>query len=136
MFEMMASVALLVSLSASPAASESWVAMGIRSGGTVTTPSALQSVPERRDPLKNGAVIGAIAGGLTGAALWGLGCAATSGLGTEEDTCTGAMLVGGAVGAGLGAVIGLGIDAMFEQAPYPGIGASGRRAGLRVRIGF
>jgi hypothetical protein len=92
-----------------------------------------------RDSLKNGAVIGAIAGGVAGALLGAVGCGAGDALdptGGESDECGGPVILGGAVGAGLGSLIGVGIDAMFERAPYSGAGLAGRRKGVRVSWRF
>lgn len=132
----MASAALLAALSASPALLESPLEHSVRSCVSVTAAPATQSTPAHRDSLRNGAIIGAVAGGLSGVVLGTVGCATTAGLGDPDSSCTGGVLLVGAIGAGLGAVIGLGIDAMFEQAPYPGLGRTGTRTGLRMRIRF
>jgi len=44
--------------------------------------------------------------------------------------------VGAAVGGGIGALIGVGIDALFEVAPSPAGISLGRLKGLRVRRRF
>ena len=93
-----------------------------------------------RDSLTNGGIIGAIAGGILGAVGGATGCgygsildAATTG---EEPNCTGPTLVGTIIGAGLGSLVGMGVDALFERAPHVGPSAGGRRTGVRVRWRF
>src|SRR5512132_171899 len=134
MFEIIASAALLATLATSPARPEPLTQV-VRSRALAATPTA-QATPPHRDSLRNGAIIGAIAGGLSGIVLGAVGCATVSALGDSNDSCTGGMFLVGAIGAGAGAVIGLGVDAIFEQAPYPGLGRTGKRTGLRLRIRF
>ena len=88
------------------------------------------------DPLKNGAIIGTLVGGVSVALGAGSACALDDLLGAQGSSCTGAMIVGGAIGASLGALIGVGIDAMFDRAPGTGVSAVGRRKGVRLRFGF
>ena len=88
--------------------------------------------PASRDSLKNGALIGAIAGGVTVGLLATVGCGMGGLMSAREPSCGGATVAGAAVGAGLGALIGVGIDAMFERSPD----GRGTRKGVRVRIRF
>jgi hypothetical protein len=77
-----------------------------------------------RDSLENGAVVGAILGGL-GAALFG--AYLCNAVGEEGDPpCWRGVLVIGALGAGAGAAAGAGVDAMLFR--------SGPRLVLRVRF--
>jgi hypothetical protein len=95
-----------------------------------------------KDSRKNGAIIGAIAGGVAGALAGSIGCGIVHGLDEmwggpqTSSNCTGPAIIAAAIGTGLGAAIGAGIDALFEQAPYPAAGASGRRKGVRLRWRF
>ena len=95
------------------------------------------------DSLRNGAIIGAIAGGLTVATLASFGCGVGEALSEQfgapessHGSCSGPLIVGAAIGAGLGALIGVGMDAMLEQAPGMGAGHGGRRKGVRLRVQF
>jgi hypothetical protein len=91
----------------------------------VATPAVTVSkIQGTRDSLKNGAVIGAVLGGL-GAALFGTYlCHA---VGEEGDPpCWRGILVIGALGAGAGAAAGAGVDAMLFR--------SGPRLVVRVRF--
>jgi hypothetical protein len=96
----------------------------------------------RRDSLSNGAVTGAIAGGLGGVVLGALGCAVGDAVsqswGGESSGggCAGPVILLGAAGAGIGALIGVGVDAMFEQTPQVAGIPAGRRKGVRVRWRF
>jgi hypothetical protein len=75
-----------------------------------------------RDSLKNGAVIGAVVGGIATGLLMGYVCHLVS----DTDTnCWPAALVYAAGGAGAGALVGAGVDALFQ-----------RRVGVRVPIKF
>jgi hypothetical protein len=70
-----------------------------------------------RDSLRNGAIIGAIIGAATGACMAAFGCAIVKATGGEvpgEESCVGfsVFLVG--AGTGVGAAIGVGVDAMFQ----------------------
>jgi hypothetical protein len=40
------------------------------------------------------------------------------------------------MGAGLGALIGVGVDALFEQASSWQLPSGGRRVGVRIRVAF
>jgi hypothetical protein len=133
--EIIASAALLATLACGSARPEPLTRV-VQSHAFATAAPTTQATPPRRDSLKNGAIIGAIAGGLSGIVLGTVGCATFSGLGDSNSSCTGGVLLVGAIGSGLGVVMGLGIDAMFEQAPYPGLGRTGKRTGLRMRIRF
>ena len=114
------------------------VATAWRSPALSPTPAATFQNGSR-DSLKNGAIIGAIAGGLLGAVGGAMGCGVGELLSeapVEEDSCTGPTLVGAVIGAGLGSLVGAGVDAMFERAPYLGPGSGARRTGVRVRWRF
>lgn len=93
-----------------------------------------------RDSLTNGGIIGAIAGGILGALGGATGCGYGSILVTattgKEPDCTGPTMVGTIIGAGLGSLVGMGVDALFERAPHIGPSAGGRRTGVRVRWRF
>ena len=97
---------------------------------------AFQQSP-RRDSLKNGAITGAIAGGLAGALLAAVGCSVGDALGgTGESHCLrGTVLVVG-MGAGIGAAIGVGVDALFEESPAPSMPVRARPVGIRVKLAF
>lgn len=92
-----------------------------------------------RDSLTNGMIIGAVAGGLLGAVGGAMGCGYGEILDAfpdEEESCTTPTLVGAIVGAGLGSLLGAGVDAMFERAPHLGPASGARRTGLRVHFRF
>lgn len=88
-----------------------------------------------RDSLKNGAIIGAVAGGVSFAVLGSAGCALGGLYGGESD-CTGPLIGLTAAGAGLGALIGVGVDALFERAPSTAGTPGGMRKGIRLRVRF
>src|SRR5688500_3182609 len=122
MFELVASVALATALSAAPASEPRAAAL---ERGTLAAASfsvrpielaaRVPRAPRVGDSLKNGAAIGAVAGGITVAALASVGCSVGSLLGGEDSSCAGATVAGAAIGAGLGALIGVGVDAMFDR---------------------
>lgn len=104
--------------------------------GPVQSPVSV-GTSSSRDPLKNGAIIGALVGAATVGLLATIGC----GLGhvagltpTDESHCGGAAFAGAALGGGLGALLGVGLDALFERTPYLGSGATRRGVQLRVRF--
>ena len=110
----------------------------IASGGAAPT-RVIQN--GSNDSVKNGALIGLVTGGLLGMVGGALGC----GVGTDfmqsfpdesEDSCTGPAIVGALVGGGLGALMGAGVDAMFDQAPGTGMDGRGRRKGIRLTWRF
>ena len=89
-----------------------------------------------RDSLKNGAIIGAIAGAAAGAFLAAIGCGLGDVWGGEDtSSCAGGTMILVGTGAGFGALIGVGVDALFEQAPS-GLPPGGKRVGMRVRFAF
>ena len=91
------------------------------------------------DSVKNGLIIGAVAGGVLGALGGAMGCGYGEILDTfpdDEDSCTGPTLAGALIGAGLGSLLGAGVDALFDRAPYAGAGPGARRTGVRVRWRF
>ena len=68
-----------------------------------------------RDSLKDGALIGAVAGGIALGTYVAVLCRA---FGTEYDlSCFKGTLAGAALGAGAGAAAGAGIDALFLKGP-------------------
>ena len=112
---------------------------------TVFSPGAATAqAPARRaripanDPVTNGAIIGAVAGGLSFAVLASAGCAAGDVLNTNEKrtSCTGPTLIGAGLGMVIGAALGAGIDSLFEQAPSVGGLARGTRKGVRLHWRF
>ena len=148
MFELVASVALAAALSGAPAserptASNSGTPAAMAAPSLSFSPDSLAVRPvaaaaRSGDSLKNGAIIGAVAGGITVAALASVGCSVGNLLGGDESGCGGATVAGAAIGAGLGALAGVGIDAMFDRSTYahPVSGVKARRIGLRVRLTF
>ena len=66
----------------------------------------------RRDSLVNGAVIGAVAGGVTLGVIGGVICTLLHEEGNPP--CWRGTLAVGAIGAGIGAAAGVGIDAMIS----------------------
>lgn len=91
--------------------------------------------PAGRDSLKNGAIAGAITGGVAFALLGSAGCAFGDVYGGESD-CTGTVIVATAIGAGVGALIGVGVDALFERAPQTAGRPGGTRKGVQLRVRF
>jgi hypothetical protein len=86
----------------------------------------------QRDSVRNGALIGAIAGAAAGATLIAATCNDSS---SDEGVCTPMMVGFAGLGGMLGCLVGVGVDAMFEQAPGAN-GAAGRRRGVRLRVTF
>jgi hypothetical protein len=85
------------------------------------------SMREDRDSLKNGALIGAIIGGIAFGGFVGWLCNALQE--PSDPSCLPPAMLYTGVGAGIGAVAGLGIDALFARSPgvpaprqMPGIG--------------
>lgn len=68
---------------------------------------------ERRDSIKNGAIIGAIVGGIAMGGFVGWLCNALKEPG--DPSCLGGTLVWTGIGAGAGALGGAGIDALFAK---------------------
>ena len=68
---------------------------------------------ERRDSVKNGAVIGAIIGGIALGGFVGWLCNALQE--PSDPSCLPPSLLYTGVGAGIGAAAGVGIDALFER---------------------
>lgn len=96
-----------------------------------------QAPSPRRDSLKNGAIIGAIAGAAAGAFLAAIGCGLGDLWGGEDtSSCAGGTMILVGMGAGFGALIGVGVDALFERVPFSGQPAGGRRVGVRIRVAF
>jgi hypothetical protein len=91
------------------------------------------------DSLKNGAIIGAVIGAATGAVMAAFGCMIireTEGETPDSPGCVGPAVFLVGTGAGLGAAIGVGVDAMFERGPSATLPAGGRRTVFRVRFKF
>ena len=88
------------------------------------------------DSLKNGMLIGLVAGAATGVYMGAVGCGLGDVLSTSEQDsdCTGPALLGGAILGLAGAGIGAGIDALFERAPSPVGAPAATRKGVRVRL--
>ena len=106
-------------------------------GPPAPAPRVPQAPSPRRDPLKNGAIIGAIAGAAAGALLAAVGCGMGDVYGGEDtSSCVGGTMLLVGMSAGSGALIGVGVDALFEQGPSPGLSSSGKRAGMRIRFAF
>jgi hypothetical protein len=119
----------LVGLRSVRVTAEAFAASATMGGSQVSSP--------QRDSLTNGAIIGAIVGAATGAVLAAVGCGlAEISDGGDSSGCAGgtALLIG--IGAGAGALIGVGVDALFEQGPSAGLPAGGKRVGVRVRFAF
>jgi len=96
-----------------------------------------QTSSPHRDSLKNGAIIGAIAGAAAGAFLAAIGCGLGDVWGGEDtSSCAGGTMILVGMGAGFGALIGVGVDALFEQTPSSGLPSGGKRVGMRVRVAF
>ena len=100
--------------------------------------STQSSQSNPRDSLRNGMLIGLVAGAVTGVYLGAVGCGLGDVLSTsEQDTdCTGAAVLGGAIFGLAGAGIGAGIDALFERAPSVAGAPTSLRKGVRVRFSF
>jgi hypothetical protein len=73
------------------------------------------SMREDRDSLKNGALIGAIIGGIAMGGFVGWLCNALQE--PSDPSCVPPSLLYTGVGAGIGAAAGLGIDALFMRSP-------------------
>lgn len=147
MTELIASMVIAASISLTPAVplqntSTPATLHGAARAGVGATHAApgsrarLQS--SSRDSIKNGALIGLITGGVLGMLGGATGCASGEILDAfpEESSCSGAMVGGALIGGGIGAVLGAGVDALFEQAPGTGSDVRGRRTGVRVRWRF
>ena len=74
-------------------------------------PAAARS--QSNDSLRNGAIIGAVVGGVVAGTGFGLLCHALSD--TDNPQCWKAALLWGGIGAGGGAAIGAGVDALFSR---------------------
>ena len=84
-----------------------------RADWTAVTLTAPPGVSRGGDPLKNGAVMGAVVGGIIGGAGIGLLCRAVND--TGDPICWKAALLWAGIGAGGGAAIGAGVDALFTR---------------------
>jgi fermentation-respiration switch protein FrsA (DUF1100 family) len=69
----------------------------------------------QRDSLKNGTIIGAVIGAVAMGAGVGALCRALQE--PSDPSCWGSGLMGAAIGAGIGALGGLGIDALLARSP-------------------
>lgn len=124
-------------------ASENGRPLATAAAGAFASPAHMQDATHPgltppRDSLKNGAIIGAVVGGLGGIAIASVGCGIARATNeTDEDVnCAGFIFGFGAVGAFVGSAIGVGVDAMFEQAPHAPTGTTGRRKGVRLNWRF
>lgn len=88
-----------------------------------------------RDSLKNGALLGAVIGAALGGVVSAVGCG-LSNMFSEESRCGGQTIAGAAGGAGLGAHIGGGIDALLDDAQHPMTGGGDRRTIVRLHVKF
>jgi hypothetical protein len=70
---------------------------------------------QQRDSVKDGMIIGGIAGAMVMGTGVGLLCKALQESG--DPTCWKAVGVGGLYGAGIGLVLGAGVDALFKRSP-------------------
>jgi hypothetical protein len=93
--------------------------------------STIQSLERRRDPVRNGALIGAAAGASAGGAMFLTAFAIDR---NEMDEWAPFYLGATAVSTGLGAVIGWAVDAARSK-PRLWFEPSGRSATLRVQAG-
>ena len=84
-----------------------------RSAWTARMPPAPAVRSRGGDSLKNGAIIGAVVGGIASGTFFGLLCHVVSD--TENPNCWKAALLWGGIGAGAGAGIGAGVDALFGR---------------------
>ena len=76
---------------------------------------------ERRDSVKNGAIIGAIVGAAVFGGFVTFLCNALQE--PSDPSCLGSSLMGIGLGAGIGAGAGMGIDALFARQPQRPLGA-------------
>ena len=92
------------------------------------------SMREDRDSLKNGALIGAIVGGIALGGFVGWLCNMLQE--PSDPSCVPGTLVYTGIGAGIGAVAGLGVDALFVRSPFaPALrSAPGVKFGAAVSI--
>ena len=81
----------------------------------VVEPPADNPAPQqtRGDSKKNGAIVGAVIGGIAAGTGMGLLCHALND--TDDPQCWKAALLWGGIGAGGGAAIGAGVDALFTR---------------------
>ena len=145
MFESLMSAAIVGCMLTGPpvppqrlAPQQSTLAAAVMLTPVVTAPRVSRSVhqPASRDSLINGALIGAIAGGLVGAVLAGIGCALPEPGSSEGGSCSSGTMILVGIGTGLGAAIGVGVDALFEHGPSATMPMAGRRRGVQLRFGF
>ena len=142
MIQVLSSLTLVAAISVPAAAAEAVNGRGplaravqMTSEIPASAPTAARVPQPARDPLKNGAIIGAVAGGLSFAVIGSFACALGDVYGGESD-CAGPLIVFTAAGAGLGALIGVGVDALFERAPGPAGAPGGMRKGIRLHVRF
>jgi hypothetical protein len=107
--------ALATAAPAVPGTTDRPIARALSQSAVAATPAPAHAVKQNqsRDPLKNGAVIGAVVGGIITGTGIGLLCHALND--TDEPQCWKAALLWGGIGAGGGAAIGAGIDALFTR---------------------
>ena len=98
-------------------------------------PSARAATPPGGDSLKNGAIAGAITGGLAMGGFVGLLCyAMDDSPGRGDCIAAGALWTG--IGAAGGALLGAGVDALFERAPRARATTIPNGPSARVRLRF
>ena len=90
------------------------------------------SMREDRDSLKNGALIGAIIGGIALGGFVGWLCNMLQE--PSDPSCVPPSLLYTGVGAGIGAVAGLGVDALFTRSPVAPAPRKTPGAGFGVRV--
>ena len=86
------------------------IADGMSSARSVAPPAQ-----GSRDSLKNGTIVGAVIGAVVMGTGVGLLCKALQE--PSDPSCWGSASMGAAMGAGIGALGGLGIDAMLTRSP-------------------
>ncbi len=112
------------------------VAQAVFPGATAERARARLARPSSsRDSLKNGALIGAVIGAALGAMAGSVICGVTS-IGNEARRCGVQRIAGASGGAGLGALIGCGIDALLDDAQHPLIGGGDWRTIVRLHVKF
>lgn len=84
-----------------------------QSAWTIRMPSAPAVRSRGSDSLKNGAIIGAVIGGIATGTFMGLLCHALND--TDNPNCWKATLLWGGIGAAAGGGIGAGVDALFGR---------------------
>jgi len=107
--------ALATATPVAPATTDRPIARYLSHSVVAGAPAPALAVTQSRssDSLKNGAVIGAVIGGIITGTGIGLLCHAFND--TDEPQCWKATLLWAGIGAGGGAAIGAGVDALFTR---------------------